>query len=78
MILCLMINRNEFMRRAGGPGIHILRDAENTHTNDNVYQVSNSERLAFRKESLILSMLHIYISIRCHDRAVKEVAESSK
>lgn len=65
------------MRRAkGDPGIFILRDAENATTNDNLCKVSNSDRLAFGEGKF--KHVAFYISIRCHDRAIKEEAESSK
>ena len=67
------------MRRAkGDPGIFILRDAENAPTNDNLCKVSNSDRLAFREGKFNFKHVAFYISIRCHDRAIKEEAESSK
>lgn len=68
------------MRRAKGhPGIFILRDAENAHTNGNLCKVSNSDfRLAFREGKFNFKHVAFYISIRCHDRAIKEEAGSSK
>lgn len=43
-----------------------LRDAENAHKNDNLCQVRNSERLAFREGKFNFKHVAFYISIRCH------------